>query len=38
MDDENDTYYGPTDDFFYADEAQFENFIEDEQYEDGFGF
>ena len=34
--DDDEAPYGPTDEFFYADEAQYENFIEDEQYEFGF--
>lgn len=36
--DEDEGYYGPTDEFFYADEAQYENIIEDEQYESEFGY
>ena len=32
VDDEDDGFYGPTDEFFYADEEQFEN----EPYEDWY--
>ena len=33
----DDDFYGPTDEFFYADEEQYENIIDEEPYEDWYG-